>query len=149
MCFDSWGLEESDTTERLNWTELNIDLVRKGKSEFSNLFTASCFRTAPSRQQACSVITGHSQFSGNSVLSQDFEFLFCCYCMCCFTIVGDVDTSIFKLIWKKSHRVRVWYSQSVSSVAQSCPALCDPIDCSMPSLPVHHQHQEHAQTLVL
>ena len=26
-----------------------------------------------------------------------------------------------------------------SSVAQSCPTLCDPRDCSMPGLPVHHQ----------
>ena len=26
-----------------------------------------------------------------------------------------------------------------SSVTQSCPTLCDPINCSMPGLPVHHQ----------
>ena len=26
--------------------------------------------------------------------------------------------------------------QSVSSVAQSCPTLCDPMDCSMPGLPI-------------
>ena len=26
-----------------------------------------------------------------------------------------------------------------SSVAQSCPTLCDPINCSTPGLPVHHQ----------
>ena len=32
------------------------------------------------------------------------------------------------------------------SVAQSCPTLCDPMDCSMPGLPVHHQLQELAQT---
>ena len=25
---------------------------------------------------------------------------------------------------------------------QSCPTLCDPMDCSMPGLPVHHQHPE-------
>ena len=25
------------------------------------------------------------------------------------------------------------------SVAQSCPTLCDPMDCSPPGLPVHHQ----------
>ena len=28
---------------------------------------------------------------------------------------------------------------SISSVAKSCPTLCDPMDCSMPGLPVHHQ----------
>ena len=26
-----------------------------------------------------------------------------------------------------------------SLVAQSCPALCDPMDCSTPGFPVHHQ----------
>ena len=26
-----------------------------------------------------------------------------------------------------------------SSVTQSCPTLCDPVDCSMPGFPVHHQ----------
>ena len=35
-----------------------------------------------------------------------------------------------------------------SSVAQSCLILCDPIDCSMPGFPVHHQLPELAQTHV-
>ena len=32
-----------------------------------------------------------------------------------------------------------------SSVAQACPTLCDPMNCSMPSLPVHHQLPEFTQ----
>ena len=35
-----------------------------------------------------------------------------------------------------------------SSVAQSCPTLCDPMDCSKPGFPVLHQHLELAQTHV-
>ena len=35
-----------------------------------------------------------------------------------------------------------------SSVAQSCPTLCDPMNCSMPGLPVHHQLLEFTQTHV-
>ena len=35
-----------------------------------------------------------------------------------------------------------------SSVTQSCPTLCDPINCSTPGLPVHHQLLEFTQTLV-
>ena len=35
-----------------------------------------------------------------------------------------------------------------SSVSQSCPTLCDPMDCSTPGLPVHHQLLELAQTHV-
>ena len=35
-----------------------------------------------------------------------------------------------------------------SSVAQSCLTLCNPMDCSMPGFPVHHQLLELAQTHV-
>ena len=35
-----------------------------------------------------------------------------------------------------------------SSVTQSCPTLCDPMDSSTPGLPVHHQLPELAQTHV-
>ena len=37
---------------------------------------------------------------------------------------------------------------SVSSVAQSCPTLCDPMNHSMPGLPVYHQLPEFTQTHV-
>ena len=36
----------------------------------------------------------------------------------------------------------------VSSVAQPCPALCDPMNRSMPGLPFHHQLPEFTQTHV-
>ena len=39
-------------------------------------------------------------------------------------------------------------SSHFSSVAQSCPTLCDPMDCSTPGLPVYHQFPEFTQTHV-
>ena len=39
-------------------------------------------------------------------------------------------------------------SVQFSSVAQSCPNLCDPVDCSTPGFPAHHQFPELAQTHV-
>ena len=39
-------------------------------------------------------------------------------------------------------------SVQFSSVAQSCPTPCDPMNCSTPGLPVHHQLPEFTQTLV-
>ena len=36
----------------------------------------------------------------------------------------------------------------LSLVTQSCLTLCDPMDCSTPGLPVHHQFLELAQTHV-
>ena len=38
--------------------------------------------------------------------------------------------------------------QVLSSVAQSCRTLCDPMNCSTPGLPVHHQLPELTQTHV-
>ena len=46
---------------------------------------------------------------------------------------------------------RFWSLPSVSqfsSVAQSCPTLCDPMDRSTPGLPVYHQLPEFIQTHV-
>ena len=36
----------------------------------------------------------------------------------------------------------------LSSVTQLCPTLCDPMDCSMPGFPVHHQLLEPTKTHV-
>ena len=42
----------------------------------------------------------------------------------------------------------VCISVQFSSVAQSCPTLCDPMNRSTPGLPVHHQLLESTQTHV-
>ena len=42
----------------------------------------------------------------------------------------------------------LWSSVQFSWVAQSCPTLCDPMNCSTPGLPVHHQLPEFIQTHV-
>ena len=49
--------------------------------------------------------------------------------------------------WVQNFVERFYYIyQSVRSVAQSCPTLCDPMDCSTPGFPVHHKFPELAQT---
>ena len=52
-------------------------------------------------------------------------------------------------------QIRMWkdtpiisYSVQFSSVAQSCPTLCNPMNRSTPGLPVHHQLLEFIQTHV-
>ena len=39
----------------------------------------------------------------------------------------------------------IFSSVQFSSVTQLCPTLCNPMDCSMPGLPVHHQLLELTQ----
>ena len=52
-----------------------------------------------------------------------------------------------------NHRNLLFFSLSeclvqFSPVAQSCLTLCDPMDCSMPGLPIHNQLPEFTQTHV-
>ena len=58
---------------------------------------------------------------------------------------------LFKNLWVflttfDSKLTLIFYSAQFSSVTQSCPTLCNPMDCSMPGLPVHHQLLEFTQT---
>jgi len=41
------------------------------------------------------------------------------------------------------------YSVQFSSVIQSCPTLCDPMNCNTPGLPVHHQLPEFNQLMCI
>ena len=41
--------------------------------------------------------------------------------------------------------MQLFIDESEESVAQSCPTLCDPMDCSMPDFPVLHYFLEFAQ----
>ena len=56
------------------------------------------------------------------------------------------DTWVWSLGWEDPLEEGV--TAQFSSVAQLCPTLCDPMDCSMPGLPVHHQFPEFTQTHV-
>ena len=52
------------------------------------------------------------------------------------SFIGMIQTSVYQ------------HSVQFSSVAQSCPTLCDPMNRSTPGLPVHHQLLEFTQTHV-
>ena len=52
----------------------------------------------------------------------------------------------FFTIWATREAFKSIYSVQFSSVAQSCLTFCDPVNCSMPGLPVHHQLPEFTQT---
>ena len=69
----------------------------------------------------------------------------------CFNYTNDNPTFIFFFILLKDNRIvrnDIPWSIQFSLVAQSCPTLCDPMNCSMPVLSVHHQLPEFTQTHV-
>ena len=54
-------------------------------------------------------------------------------------------SALFKAHWLKNlyyTKLPSQFSQSVNSVTHSCLTLCDPMNCSMPGLPAHHQLME-------
>jgi len=57
-----------------------------------------------------------------------------------FIFPDTLSLQYFTLIYTASDQIR--------SVTQSCPTLCDPMKCSTPGLPVHHQLPESTQTHV-
>ena len=57
--------------------------------------------------------------------------------------------SLWKTVWRFLKKLGIKPpSVQFSSVAWSCPTLCDPLDSSTPGLPVHHQLLEFTQTHV-
>ena len=50
--------------------------------------------------------------------------------------------------WWAALLIAYGFKNQFSSVSQSCLTLCDPMDCSAPGFPVHHQLLELAQTHV-
>ena len=53
-----------------------------------------------------------------------------------------------EMVKQEMAKVNMNISVQFSSVAQSCPTLCDPMNCSTPDLPVHYQLLEFTQTQV-
>ena len=63
------------------------------------------------------------------------------------TALGANDTSVNEQI---RPNLPSWSSgKTISTVDQSCPTLCDPMDCSTAGFPVHHQLLGFAQFLSL
>ena len=87
-----------------------------------------------------------------------------CVCVCVFTLkywLGQKVHSCFSRTSYRKTRMNFGPTQYLteiilpfsrdtccqfSSVTQSCPTLCDPVDCRTPSFPVHHQLPELTQT---
>ena len=68
--------------------------------------------------------------------------------MKCPNIKSKIFTSKSKQIYLKRQSMVLGQFINISSVTHSCPTLCNPMNRSMPGLPVHHQILESTQTHV-
>ena len=65
------------------------------------------------------------------------------HCSCLENPINSMKRQNDRILKEELHR-----SVQFSSVTQSCPILCDPMNRSTPGLPVHNQHSEFTQTHV-
>ena len=131
-CCDSWGCKESDTTAWLNWTELNnLSITSKLSISLANI----CFLY--SLKILCiSVMSVATYFSMSNFI--EFNSL-------PFILDGSSKRSINFAYPLKEPAFRFIY---FSSVTQLCLTICNPMDCSTPGFPVHHQLLELTQASV-
>ena len=118
-CCNSWGRKESDTTERLNWNE-----------------TISCLKATYNNGHCCPFFIYHHPSTS------------------CFGVSHiSISIPLHKMTCLSRFLAIIYFlfltSVQFSSLAQSYLTLCNPMDCSTPGLPVHHQLPEFTQTHVL
>ena len=79
--------------------------------------------------------------SKRSSRPRDQTCISCVSCIACRLFTAEPSGKLRQALY-------ISINQSVSSVTQSCLTLCDPMNCSTPGLPVHHQLPEFTQTHV-
>ena len=87
-------------------------------------------------------------FSSQHWLPPDVWYLFLCLFAYCLSPphVELRSGTLFCSLLRSTYNT-IWHVQ-FSSVAQSCLTLCEPMNLSVPGLPVHHQLPEFTQTHV-
>ena len=114
-----WGHEESDTTE---WLHFHFSLSCVGEGN-GNPLQYSCLENPRDRGAWWATVYG----------------------------VAQSWTWLKRLSSSSSRFISIIFLDSIpvaSSVTQLCLTLCDPMDCSMPGFPVHHQLLDPPQTHV-
>ena len=83
----------------------------------------------------------------SSWVSAPLQHMLLFFILQCSSLQVVVSVSVLSLLWVQRVDLRGTTVQ-FSSVAQLCPTLCNPMNCSTPGLPLHHQLTESTQTHV-
>ena len=135
-----WGCKESDTSERLHF---HLLLSRIGEGN-SNPFQCYCLENPRDGGASWASIYGIAQ-SWVQLKQLSSSSSSCCFYSSIFhwfyeAFPWQVDRNLCAPI--------ICWGTQFSSVAQSCPTLCNPMDYSRPGFAVHHQLLELTQTHV-
>ena len=140
--YSPWGRKESDTTERLHLIFIYIH------TQVYVCESCSVVSLQSNGLQSIRLLCPWDSPGKNTIVGRD-SFL-----QGIFLTQGSNPDLHSRLFFHLRHQgspyicVYVYISVQFSSVAQLCPTLCDPINCSTPGFPVHHQLPEFTQTHV-
>ena len=126
------------TCKRQNWKTFYIIITQLRQLSFWHTFVISTRFLV----YLCSgVILSRCHFQIYLVWAVCSSLGYLPLCASVFSCVkGDNNSTYFREL--------LWGWNTPSSIAQSCPTLCDPMHCSTPGFPVHHQPPDLAQTHV-
>ena len=157
-CTSIWKKRERNVKETSPWGQNKmvphggLHLHKRGKNTssgnyklYKDFYLSTCISLKDNQmawnknniKHSCSYNTWTDEIHNNNIKkSQEKGMKVCC----------QSSHTSFKMVycWKET----VIKIHSISSVAQSCPTLCDPMNSSTPGLPVHHQLPEFTQTHV-
>ena len=131
-CCDSWGRKESDTTGRLNWTELNWMLEQLCEYIQKHQITQFTFKL--SIFMVCELYTLKICFHIYLKFRSSFSYLY-------FQWPPTTIPSVLHIAGTQKI-FESWFNRLVALTP------CDPIDCSTPDFPVLHHLPELVQTRV-
>ena len=100
----------------------------------------------PVHHQLSELTQTHVHRAGDAIQPSPSSVVPFCSCPQSLPASGSFPMSQFSSGGQEKQWIHV--SVQFSSVTQSCLTLCDPMDCSTPGLPVHHQLPEFTQTHV-
>ena len=134
-CCNLWGRKESDMTEPLIWSDL---IWSDWKVALSSCLETICI--------LCYIYPAQSLNLGiSSLWVQSHHCLLVCNSVVEYIAIICKNLHVYSAV-----RFEMWKSKSKSKLSfisfQSCPTLCDLMDCSTTGLPVHHQLLEFTQT---
>ena len=97
-----------------------------------------------------------ANFNHFNILSFHFICFISNFFLFLYYLIQDLTKNLSYVEWKIRERLGFvildlflcLFCLQFSSVVQSCPILCNPMDCTTPCFPIHHQLPELAQTNV-
>ena len=135
-CKVKWAFGSNTTNKATRDDGISVDLLQILKVDAVKVLCSICQQTLKTQQCPQDQKRPFSLQSQRRGILKILNY-------CTIALISHAGKVMLKIF-----HARLQFS-SVNSVALSCLTLCDPMNCSMPGFPVHHQLPELTQNHIL